>query len=71
MGHPAREPTNVIQFGNVSVLLDLADNYMITQPLRLRQLQDEVSQFSADLLRASYIEQTQDRHAKFSPKFPF
>jgi BolA protein len=52
MGRQAREPTDII-FGNVSVLLDLADNDMITHPLRLRQLHDEVSQFSADLLRAS------------------
>jgi transposase InsO family protein len=67
MGRQAREPTDII-FGNVSVLLDMADNDMVTHPLRLRQIHDEVSQFSADLLRASYIKQAQGRHAvRFEP----
>jgi hypothetical protein len=67
MGRPAREPTDII-FGNVRVLLDLADNYLIIQALRLRLLHHEVAKFSADLLRSSYIKQAQGRHAvTFNP----
>jgi hypothetical protein len=46
MARQAREPTDII-FGNVGVLLDLANNDMITHPLRLRKIHDEVNQFSA------------------------
>jgi hypothetical protein len=50
MIRPIREPTDLI-FDNLDVLLDLTDNKMLTQPLRLRQIKDEVSQFSATLSR--------------------
>jgi hypothetical protein len=52
MGRPVREPIDLI-FNKVGVSFDLADNEMINQPVRLRQMYDEVRQFSADLLRDS------------------